>query len=152
MLSDLVINIFSVILLAAVIGCAGQPGGQSNGNDNGDENLASVAVLVTESFSVAHREGDTAGEQEVDICDGWFPIQANHVLTIETGLNMAVRVISTDDVRLWILCGQSNFCGERAAEDTWEVSRFWGAAVCSVYIGAAAQGSQLAYALEFDAL
>lgn len=143
-------GLLSLTLACLILGCpAGGTGGPDP--DNTDDDLDAVAVVVGDNFGLALREGSTVGTQEVAICGGWFPEVAQHALTIQSGLSMTIRVISTGDARLWVLCGQSNYCGEEVAAGTWEISRFWNTAVCDVYVGTASENAALDYELEFEA-
>lgn len=141
-------SLLSIFFLAA--GCPGGGTGGPNPDDT-DDDLDAVAVVVGDNFALALREGSTVGTQEVAICGGWFPEEAQHVLTIGSGLGMTIRVISNSDARLWVLCGQSNYCGEEVAPGTWEISRFWNTAVCEVYVGTESENGTLDYELEFEA-
>jgi hypothetical protein len=115
-----------------------------------DDDLDAVAVIMGGNVSLALRAGSTVGVEEVAICDGWFPAEPQNTLTIASGLGLTIRVIGGSNARLWVLCGQSNFCGEETAVGEWEISRFWNTGVCEVYVGTAEQDAALAYELEFE--
>lgn len=104
-------------------------------------------VTIETGMGTRTRTGSTTGTQEMTTCGGWFPAEPNHVMTVEDSMSMTVRATSTGDVRLWLLGGQSNFCGEGTAAQ--EVFRFWTRGTIEVYVGTANQGEQLDYELEF---
>lgn len=116
-------------------------------NAPGGDDPTAREVTIATGFGTRERSGSTVGEQEVAICNGWFPMTANHVVDIEDALNMTVQASSAGDERLWITFGQSNFCGE--GTDAQAVMRFWGTGTVQVYVGTATQGAQLDYDLEF---
>ncbi|NOX59560.1 MAG: hypothetical protein GXP29_11985 [Planctomycetes bacterium] len=106
-----------------------------------------MQVTVGTNFVSARRSGTVTGAQEADVCDGWYPVEPNHTLQIDASLGMTVRVTSDDDVRLWVLAGQSNFCGDGAT--TQEISRFWTRGSLDIYIGTTEEGKTVDYVLEF---
>lgn len=125
------------------------PDGNGNVNDNMfDDDLLDEEVRVGDNLEIATRLGATTGTQEGEVCDGWFPVEANHILFVDQSLGMAIGVTSESEPRLWVLCGQSNFCGEQTDTNTWSLSRFWTTGTCEIRIGTAEQGGTLDYTLE----
>lgn len=133
--------------LCVMVACAPQTGGSANQNLAND--AMNEGVSVAAGFTIATRVGTSTGQQEAAVCEGWFPLEPNHTVTIEGGLNMTVTLVGASDPRLWILCGESHFCGAETAENTWTINRFWTAGTCEVYVGAPSEGEQLQYTLEF---
>lgn len=112
-----------------------------------DNNESAMQVTVGTGFVSARRSGTVTSVQETDVCDGWYPVEPNHVLQIDASLGMTVRVTSDDDVRLWMLAGQSNFCGDGGTAQ--EVSRFWTRGSLDIYVGTTEEGQTVDYVLEF---
>jgi hypothetical protein len=112
-----------------------------------DNNESAMQVTVGSNFVSARRTGTATGAEEVEICDGWFPNEPNNVLQIDASLGMTIKVTSDDDVRLWMLAGQSNFCGDGATVQ--EISRFWTRGTIDVYVGTPGEGETVDYVLEF---
>jgi len=142
--------VFGLLLLAfgGVSGCVvNNPG---NGNDN--EDVEAVEVRVETGFDGATRQKTTTGVEEAGICGGWYPETANHMLYVDAALGMTIRVSSEDgDPHLWVLCGQSNFCGSGVDENTVELSRFWNSGgPCEIFIGTDEQDAELSYTLTFS--
>ncbi|MCO6435596.1 MAG: hypothetical protein J5J06_00735 [Phycisphaerae bacterium] len=127
------------------------PGGNSNDNANDNmsgDDLMNEEVTVGTAFELATRIGTTTGQQEGEVCGGWYPTEANHVLFVNASLGMTIRVTSDSEAHLWILCGQSNFCGDQVGTNTWSLSRFWTRGSCEIRIGTTEEGVTLDYTLE----
>jgi len=135
-----------VLVGLAAMGCPNAPVADGQVDDDRD----AVLIFVGDGFIAAVREGQSTGEQFVDICDGWFPAAANHELTIDTPLNMDVKVEGDVEARLWVLCEGSNYCGD-VLDNRTEFNRFWNRADCEIYIGTADEGGEIEYELELEA-
>ncbi len=150
---------FGCALLA--VGLAGgcvvnNPGtGNENGNDNSsgndNEDVEAVEVRVETGFDGVTRQKTTAGVEEAGICGGFYPAEPNHNLYVDASLGMTIRVSSDEgEPMLWVLCGESNFCGSAVDENVVELSRFWSrGGPCEIYIGTTEADQELAYTLTF---
>ena len=133
----------------SMAGCPAATGG--NGNSDLNDDPSTVAVFAGDGFVATTRAGQATGQQETAICDGWFPLEGNHVLNIRDGVSLTVRITGDTEPRLWVLCGQSNFCGTIVSENTAELSRFWNTGSCEVFAGTPDESGELDYTLEFIA-
>jgi hypothetical protein len=138
-------RLFGCLIISVFIaGCAGAPV-----PDDNDDDETATNVTVDSGFTSAHREGSTTGQQEQAICAGWFPSTPNHTLLIDESSSLTVRASSAGDEKLWVVFGQSNYCGDGATAQ--EISRVWGTGTYQIYVGTTTQGAQLDYELDFTA-
>lgn len=82
-------------------------------------------------------------------CDGFFPLAANHTMRLpETTTGLTVNVHSDDDVVLWIVFGNSNFC---SADGETSITRgSWSAGDYEIFVGTPTQNATAEYTLEFE--
>lgn len=134
---------FGIVMLAIVLG--GCPATQLI------DDVTSRQVTIGSGFTTARREGVSTGTEQVDICDAWFPPTANHVMTVNSSQAMTITVTGDQPPQLWVVCGQSNFCGEATGENTQSLTRFWTRGDCDVCVGVADEGESVDYVLTFSA-
>jgi hypothetical protein len=114
-----------------------------------DNNESATQVTVGSNFVSARRAGTTTGVQEAPVCDGWYPLTPNNVLEIDASLGMTITAtgVNGEELRLWALAGQSNFCGEGEAAPS--ISRFWTRGEIDIYVGTTSNGFAAEYTLTF---
>ncbi|MCG3136612.1 MAG: hypothetical protein HJJLKODD_00447 [Phycisphaerae bacterium] len=137
----------SVMIGGFLLAGCGTPAGNQNTNDNQIDDGADV--VLDENFEQEMLSASTTGTTEGTVCAGFYPETPNHTLMVASGANMAVGVSNDEGTALlWVLCGQSNFCGEQAGNLN-EVSRFWNTGDCEIYVGTAQQDETIEYTIEF---
>ncbi|MFN0135265.1 MAG: hypothetical protein ACKVS9_04015 [Phycisphaerae bacterium] len=128
---------FAVLLLA---GCPTQSGTTLDDADT-------VEIGVGSSFAGAERSGDVVGATEFNAtCQGFFPVAAQHELTIDEPLNMRIEVSGSANAVVRVEAdGVGTFCGD--ADEP--LSRFWNRATLNVFVGSTVEGEQFSYELRF---
>ncbi len=143
-------NAIGTVLVSLTVLCVGCAGTVSvDDNDNAADVVSdAIEVQITGDLNSVARAGETMGVVD-SFCGGFVSSEANHTMFIDGSLGMTIRVTGSQPLGLWVLCGQSNFCGETVGTNVTEFSRFWTSGSCDVFISVEEQDSQAAYSLEF---
>jgi hypothetical protein len=143
-----------VTMLAAATGCMMRPSGNTNQNENDNtaDDQTAFELNIGGAVTEATRIGITTSGAVEGFCPGFFfPEAPNHLQTVTASLGMTITVTAAEPVGLWVLCGQSNFCGTDSGLNEQQINRFWTSGNCEIYVGSAQADDEVAYTLEFTA-
>lgn len=130
----------SVASLAAMGGCPGS-GTTLSVNIDGAAVALGAALATTQ----------TSGVSDQSPCEGFFPAQANHLMTLSaatTGLTL--RATADGPIVLWVRYGQSSFCSGEPASSVELTRGSWSAGDYEIFVGTRDDSATAEYVLTVE--
>lgn len=105
-------------------------------------------VTIGSGFGQTERTGTATGASEFNAtCQGFFPVAAQHTLTIDVSQAMTVSVSGSANAVVRIVAGASNFCSSPSDP----LMRFWTRGDAEIFVGSTVEGETFDYTLTFAA-